>query len=196
MLRLALLTGFIVTALLAPATAGAVCPPPLPYPGDAAEKPALAQWMASSAAARRIPPELPVMAALVESSLTNARDGSADAAGYFAMRQSIWNSGEYAGYPDQPELQVKWFIDQATAQRARRIANGLGTGEGQYGEWIADVEKPAAQYRGRYQLRLSEARALIGSCTAAPGDPLVDATPPVLSAVSYTHLTLPTIYSV
>ena len=132
MLRLALLTGFIVTALLAPATAGAVCPPPLPYPGDTAEKPDIAQWMASGAAARGIPPELPVMAALVESSLTNARDGAADTAGYFAMREGIWNSGEYAGFPDQPDLQMKWFIDQATAQRARRIADGLGTAEGQY----------------------------------------------------------------
>lgn len=185
MLRLALLTGLVVTALLAPATAGAVCPPPPPYPGDAAAKPALAQWMASSAAARGIPPELPVMAALEESSLTNARDGSADAAGYFAMRQSIWNSGEYAGYPDQPELQMKWFIDQATTYRAQRIANGLGTGEGQYGEWIADVERPPAQFRGRYQPRLADARELIGSLCAddpnAPPPPPVDTTPPAFT---------------
>jgi len=30
-----------------------------------------------------------------------------------------------------------------------------------WGEWIADVELPAEQYRGRYQLRLAEARALL-----------------------------------
>jgi hypothetical protein len=30
-----------------------------------------------------------------------------------------------------------------------------------YGEWIADVERPAAQYRGRYQLGLAEARSLL-----------------------------------
>ena len=27
-----------------------------------------------------------------------------------------------------------------------------------FGEWIANVERPAEQYRGRYQLRLAEAR--------------------------------------
>jgi hypothetical protein len=31
-----------------------------------------------------------------------------------------------------------------------------------WGEWIADVERPAEEYRGRYQLRLSEARGLLG----------------------------------
>ncbi len=184
MLRLALFTGFMVTALLAPATAGAVCPPPPPYPGDEAAKPTIAQWMASSAAARGIPPELPVMAALVESSLNNVRDGSSDAAGYFAMRESVWNAGEYGGYPDQPDLQIKWFIDQATAQRAERIANGLGTGEGQYGEWIADVERPPAELRGRYQPRLADARELIGSLCAddpnAPPPP-PDTTPPAFT---------------
>jgi hypothetical protein len=34
-----------------------------------------------------------------------------------------------------------------------------------WGEWIADVERPAAQYRGRYQLRLPEARSLLGEGT-------------------------------
>ena len=37
----------------------------------------------------------------------------------------------------------------------------------QYGEWIADIERPAAQYRGRYQIRLDEARALLGHADAA-----------------------------
>ena len=32
-----------------------------------------------------------------------------------------------------------------------------------WGEWIADVERPAEQYRGRYQLRLDEARGLLGA---------------------------------
>jgi hypothetical protein len=34
---------------------------------------------------------------------------------------------------------------------------------GSYGDWIADVERPAAQFRGRYQLRLDEARKLVAS---------------------------------
>ena len=35
-----------------------------------------------------------------------------------------------------------------------------------WGEWIAAIERPAAQYRGRYQPRLAEAQALLA--TAAP----------------------------
>src|SRR6185312_8656326 len=31
----------------------------------------------------------------------------------------------------------------------------------QFGNWIADVERPAEQYRGRYQLRLDEANGLL-----------------------------------
>ena len=84
------------------------------------------------------------------------------------MRRAFWNQGEYAGYPDRPDLQLEWFVDHAELERTRRIAKGLGTTELEYGEWIADVERPAAQYRDRYQLRLSEARELIGSVCTSP----------------------------
>jgi hypothetical protein len=30
----------------------------------------------------------------------------------------------------------------------------------QYGEWIADVERPAEQHRSRYQLKLDEVRSI------------------------------------
>jgi hypothetical protein len=43
-----------------------------------------------------------------------------------------------------------------------------------WGDWAADVLRPAAQYRYRYQLRLDEARLLIGTC-ASP-DTVVPAT--------------------
>jgi hypothetical protein len=33
-------------------------------------------------------------------------------------------------------------------------------GSRQYGEWIADVERPAEQHRSRYQLKLDEARSI------------------------------------
>ena len=173
----------LLLAVSAPAAARAACPPPQPYPGDSAPKTSLAVWMAAGAAARDIPPELPVMAALVESGLANLSYGDADSLGFFQMREQFWNKGAYAGYPDNPELQLDWFVDHALLERTRRVSKGLGLTELDYGQWIADVEKPAAQYRGRYQPRLSEARALIGSCTAAVGDPLVDATPPVLSVI-------------
>src|SRR5687767_6063392 len=66
------------------------------YPGDDAPKAALAQWMAEAAVKAGLPPELPVMAALVESGLTNLNFGDADSAGFFQMRVSTWNQGDYA----------------------------------------------------------------------------------------------------
>ena len=66
-------------------------------------------------------------------------------------------------HPDKPELQVKWFLDQAEAVKKQRLARGESvTDQKQYGDWVADIERPAAQYRGRYQLRLDEARQLLG----------------------------------
>jgi hypothetical protein len=105
------------------------------------------------------------MASLVESGVRNLDFGDADSVGFFQMRVGIWNKGAYAGYPDHPELQIKWFIDQALAVKRRAIANGdasFGKDPSKYGEWVADVEQPLEAYRGRYQLRLDQARKLLG----------------------------------
>jgi hypothetical protein len=132
------------------------------YPGDNAPKSEVAAWMGAEAQKRGLPPELPVMAGLVESGLRNLGGGDADSVGFFQMRVGIWNQGDYAGYPDKAELQLKWFLDQAVAVRQQRIAAGKPVNDaGSYGDWIADVERPAEQYRGRYQLRLEEARGLL-----------------------------------
>ena len=103
------------------------CYAPLAYPGASASRAVLAQWMGAAASAAGLPPELPVMAALVDSSLRNrpAR-GTADSAGFFQMRVSIWNAGEYRGFPTRPQLQVKWFIDHAIAAKVQRLARGAG----------------------------------------------------------------------
>jgi hypothetical protein len=104
------------------------------------------------------------MAALVESGVRNLSFGHADSVGFFQMRVGIWNQGKYAGYPDRPELQLQWFVDQALAIKRKRIAAGnaaFGADPAAWGEWIADVERPAERFRGRYQLRLDEARALL-----------------------------------
>ena len=135
------------------------------YPGDDAPKEQLAAWMAGQAEKRGLPPELPVMAALVESGMKNLNYGDADSVGFFQMRVSIWDQGAYKGYAQKPELQAKWFIDTALQVKRSAIANGdvnFGKDPSAWGEWIADVERPAAQYRYKYQLRLTEARKLIG----------------------------------
>jgi NlpC/P60 family len=136
------------------------------YPGENASQAEIAAWMGSAAQQRGLPAELPVMAGLVESNLRNVPlgDGDADSAGFFQMRVSIWNRGPYAGYADRPELQLKWFLDKAQAVKRE----GRGSNDpGGYGEWIANVENPAAQYRGRYQLRLEEARSLLKEGTGS-----------------------------
>jgi hypothetical protein len=171
----ALVTALGIAALSLWPTAGVgadACNTPIAYPGDDASRTDIAQWMAHGARARGIPGELPVMAALVESGLRNVPGGDADSVGFFQMRVSIWDNGRYAGFPDQPELQLTWFVDHALAVRTARIAAGdadFGKDPGKWGEWIADVERAAEEFRGRYQLRLDEARALVGpACSDVP----------------------------
>jgi hypothetical protein len=139
------------------------------YPGDGAAKNDVAVWMAGGAARAGLPPELPVMAALVESGLTNLQTGDGDAVGYFGMRLSIWNGGQYAGYATNPPLQLQWFVDQAL-----KLVNGRAADESRWGDWIADVEQAPEQRRGLYQLQLGAARERIAAgCAAAtpPGQP-------------------------
>ena len=142
---------------------------PNPYPGDDATKAQIAAWMGREAEKRGLPKQLPVMASLVESGVKNLHFGDADSVGFFQMRVGIWNKGDYAGFPEKPELQVKWFLDQAEAVKKQRIASGKSvTDPNQFGDWIADVERPAEQYRGRYGLRLGEANGLLGQAGSAP----------------------------
>jgi hypothetical protein len=163
----------LVVLALAPGAAhaqGTTCG----VPGDSAPKADIAGWMAQGAIAAALPGELPVMASLVESGLNNLPVGDRDGVGYFAMRVAIWNTGPYAGFPDHPSLQLQWFIDQALAVKRHRIAAGdveFGRDASKWGEWIADVIRPPEQYRGRYQLRLDEARHLIAQGCAAPDSP-------------------------
>jgi hypothetical protein len=141
------------------------------YPGDNAPKEQIAAWMAARAQAAGVPPELPVMAALVESRLSNINFGDADSIGFFQMRTSIWDQGEYAGYGQDPEKQIKWFLDHAVHEKEKRLADGYTNflaDDTKWGDWVADVERPAEQYRGRYQERLEEARALLRGSSAGP----------------------------
>jgi hypothetical protein len=143
-------------------------PCPAVYPGDDAEKPRIARWMARGAADRGLPRELPVMAGLTESGLQNLRGSSF--AGYFGMSRAL-NTGDYRGFPRNPDLQLRWFTDTARLVRQRRVAEGRpdpADDPASYGSWIADVERPARQYRSRYQTHLAESRELIGGKCAAP----------------------------
>ena len=132
----------------------------------------LAAWLGREAEKRGLPKQLPVMASLVESGVKNLNYGDADSVGFFQMRVGIWNKGDYAGFPEKPELQIKWFLDQAEAVKKQRIARGQSvTDPKQFGDWIADIERPAAQYRSRYGMRLGEANALLERAGDAPPAP-------------------------
>ena len=144
--------------------------------------------MAGQAEKRGLPPELPLMASLVESGMKNLNFGDADRVGFFQMRVSIWDSGPYKGYADKPELQVKWFLDEAEKVKNARVAAGKPIDDpNHYGEWIADTERPAEQYRGRYQTKLEEAQGLLKSRPAAGAavpQPVVSAAPAVEAAAA------------
>jgi hypothetical protein len=121
--------------------------------------------MGRKAEAAGLPRELPVMAALVESTFRNVQGGDRDSVGYFQMRVGIWNKGPYLGYASKPELQLQWFIDQATAVKRHRLAHGQSAfldDHSQWGEWVADVERPQADLRYKYQDQLATARKLLG----------------------------------
>ena len=153
-------------------------PCPALYPGDEAGQERIGRWMARSAADRGLPHELPVMAGLVESGLQNLRGPTY--LGFFGMHRSL-NSGEYRGFPRDPNLQVKWFLDTAAQVKQRRVAEGRADpakDPSSWGSWIADVERPVREFRGRYQTRLEEARTLIAGRCAAPAND--DTTPPRL----------------
>ena len=119
-----------------------------------------------------LPAELPIMAALTESGLTNVNYGDRDSLGFFQMRTSIWDQGEYKGFADHPELQLKWFIDHAVAVRQQAIERGdtnFGQDKSKWGDWVADVERPAEEYRYRYATHLEEADGLLAQAGAAGG---------------------------
>jgi NlpC/P60 family len=149
----------------------ALPPDPLRYPGNAASPRQIATWMGAHALRAGIPPELPVMAALTESSLHNLDYGDRDSVGYFQMRLGLWDQGPYAGYLQHPERQIKWFIDQALAARSADPA--LAQNPDGWGEWIANVEQPDARYRYRYQLQLDAARELLRGADLTPPPPPV-----------------------
>ena len=66
----------------------------------------------------------PVMAAIAESGLRNLEGDSYQ--GFFGMHESL-NAGDYRGFPRNPDLQVKWFLDTAGLVRQRRVAEGRAT---------------------------------------------------------------------
>jgi cell wall-associated NlpC family hydrolase len=142
------------------------------YPGDGAPQVQLASWMARRAGAADIPGPLPVMAALERSGLTNLPPEGGDAAGFFGMSRATWSVGPYAGFAQDPDLQLTWFLDRAAVVKAEHVAAAdvaFGHDPGSWHEWITAAlgNRDADSERGRGVL--GRARELLDSAAQAHG---------------------------
>ncbi|MDX6644539.1 MAG: hypothetical protein QOK40_266 [Miltoncostaeaceae bacterium] len=149
--------GGLVSVPSPTAAATAIDPASLPSPGDGAAPEAVARWMASAAAARGLPPELPVMASLAETGLRNLPYEDRDSLGVFQQRPSQgW------GTPEQvidPYHALGIFLDRAAAtdvggRFSARGAAGLG-------DWCQAVQ--ISGFAERFQEQLPRAGALLAS---------------------------------
>jgi cell wall-associated NlpC family hydrolase len=84
---------------------------------------------------------------LVESGLRNLRGGDADSAGWRQERASLYKD------PTNLHASINRFFDETAAVRGKY---------GRAGELAAAVQRPAAQYRGRYQAVEAQADQLRG----------------------------------
>ncbi len=94
-----------------------------------------------------------------KSGLRNIRGGSYHS---FGMHASL-NRGEYRGFPRNPELQLRWFLDAAGIVRQRRVAGARRPG-GQLRR-VGHLDRGRGAPRGReprqLPARLDEARGLV-----------------------------------
>ena len=102
------------------------------------------------------------MAALIESGMRNLTAATPTRS---ASSRCAPGSGTAARTRATPTARSSSSTGSSTTpKRCRRSASRAGLpidDPKHYGDWIADVERPAEQYRGRYQLRLDEARELL-----------------------------------
>lgn len=89
---------------------------------------------------------------LVESNLRNLPGGDADSAGWRQERASLYKD------PTNLDASINRYFDE-TAQVKNKYATA--------GALSAAVQRPAAQFRGRYQQRSAEAQALLGGAAGA-----------------------------
>lgn len=87
---------------------------------------------------------------LVESNLSNPSGGDADSAGWRQERASIYKD------PTNLDASINRFYDETG-----RVADKYSRA----GDLAAAVQRPAAQYRGRYQEASSRAQSLMGGST-------------------------------
>lgn len=97
-----------------------------------------------------------VATGLVESNLTNIQGGDRDSSGWRQERAGLYKD------PNNLEASVGRFFDETRAVKHKYKTAG---------ELAAAVQRPAAQFRGRYQERSAEADALLGGRRGAQAGP-------------------------
>lgn len=154
-----------------------VTPPVPPYPGNGASKKELACWLAYQAKKAGAPGVLPVMCALVESTLSNHPGGDRDSTGFFQIRVSIHPvppgfggaSGHLRGegwWNDHPEAQAAWWINACrAARRGTPSRNPNQDDAGRLGNWCQDIERSA--YPDKYRHQYDDAKRLLRGCPHA-----------------------------
>lgn len=88
---------------------------------------------------------------IVESNLSNPSGGDADSAGWRQERRSIYKD------PTNLDASIRRYFSETKAQRGKHSNAG---------SLAAAVQRPAAQYRGRYQQVSGQADALLGGASA------------------------------
>lgn len=91
---------------------------------------------------------------IVESNLSNPSGGDADSAGWRQERSSLYKD------PTNLKASIGRFFDETAAVKGKY---------GRAGDLAAAVQRPAAQYRGRYQQQSGRADQLLGSGSSGGG---------------------------
>lgn len=154
-----------------------VVPPVPPYPGNGASKKELACWLAYQAKRAGAPGVLPVMCALVESTLSNYPGGDRDSTGFFQIRVSIHPvpsgfggaSGQIKSeswWNAHPEAQAAWWVNACrAAKRGSPTRNPNQDDAGRLGNWCQDIERSA--YPDKYRHKYDDAKRLLRGCPHA-----------------------------
>ena len=124
------MTAVLVAALLAGSAGHAQavgCAYPATFPGENAAPATIAAWMAARAVERGLPGELPVLAALARSGLSNLPVDRAGRAGYFGMLERLWGDGPYADFQGDPPLQLGWLLNRSSRYAIAPCSSALAT---------------------------------------------------------------------
>lgn len=133
--------------------------------GATGSKLATVRLFAQAAKAAGVPPELPIMTALVETNFQNLTWGDRDSIGYFQQRNAWGSRADRLN----PASAVHMFLHGGKGGQPGAVAYkrqfGGAHDAATLGRWAQAVQQSA--FPGRYAQRFSQARALLRSAGVA-----------------------------